>query len=498
MLAAIALAGCTGTPRLGKGAPSADRPNILIVMTDDQSWPHASAYGSDLVDTPAFDRIARSGVLLDNGWVSAPSCGPSRASLITGQDFWRLGPAAMNHTIWQAGTETVFDHLARAGYATGFTGKGWAPGNYKVAGRTESPTGPGFNAHRIAQPGSKVSKVDYSANFDDFLKGAGDKPFLFWVGINEPHRPYFEGVGKLNGKVVEPGEVPDYVPDEPAARGDVADYAYEIEWADGELGEILDTLEKRGELSNTLIVFTSDNGMPFPRAKGMLYASGAHMPMAIAWPAGFAGGRRSAQFVQMPDFGPTIMAAAGLPIPTEMNGHDLLPMLRGQVQTLRDEAVMGMERHFPGGRPDGAGYPSRALRTAEWLFVRNYTPDAYPAGNPQSDVWPEDDPTGGFGDVDGGPTKTLIVKDRARLAQWYDRAFGKRPAEELYAVRDGKTEYVNLAADPKYAAVRKELSARLQRELVRREDPRAMGRGSEFDAWMRKYPVMGSNEAGLQ
>ncbi len=497
-LAMILLMGCTPAPRHGVAPPSSERPNILIVMTDDQSWPHASAYGSDLVRTPAFDRIARSGILLENGWVSAPSCGPSRASLLTGQDFWRLGPASMNHSIWQAGTETIFDHLARAGYATGFTGKGWAPGTFEAGGRKESPTGPGFQSRRVKQPGSGEMRVDYSANFTDFLRSAGDRPFLFWVGMNEPHRPYFEGVGRLNGKVLGPGKVPGIVPDEPIARGDVADYAYEIEWADIELGQILDALEQRGKLANTLIVFSSDNGMPFPRAKGALYEAGAHMPMAVAWPMRLGGGRRNSTFIQMPDFGPTIMAAAGLPIPPEMNGHNLLPLLQGEVDAVRHRAVMGIERHFPGSRPHGAGYPSRALRTANWLYIRNYHPNAFPAGNPQSEVWPPNDPTGGFGDIDGGPTKTLIVQDRERLAQWYQRSFAKRPSEELYAVRDGAPELANLAGNPKYAAVRKYLAAMMQRELVRRGDPRAQGRGSEFDAWMRKYPVVGSNIAAEQ
>jgi uncharacterized sulfatase len=479
-------------------AANSARPNVLIVMTDDQSWPHASAFGSGLVRTPAFDRIAASGALLNNGWVSAPSCGPSRASLLTGQDFWRLGPASMNHAVWQTGTETVFDLLGQAGYATGYTGKGWAPGNYTVAGRKISPTGPGYQAHRVVQPGSQVSKVDYSANFDDFLAQNGGKPFLFWVGINEPHRPVFPGVGSLNGKHVGPGELPAYLPDEPEARGDVADYAYEIEWADSELGQILDRLKAAGQLDNTLIIFTSDNGMPFPRAKGMLYASGTHMPMAIAWPKGFRGGQQNNAFVQTPDFGATIMAAAGLPVPKSMTGRNLLPMLRGAVKSVRAEAVMGMERHYPGGRPDGAGYPSRAIRTADWLYIRNYAPGAYPAGDPKGPVWPDDDPTGGFSDVDGGPTKTLIVKDKERLAQWYARAFAKRPAEELYAVRGGEVEFTNLAADPRRAFVRSKLARRLQAELVRRGDPRALGRGSELDAVMRRYPVLGANEAGLQ
>lgn len=475
-----------------------ERPNVLIVMTDDQSYPHASAYGTNWVRTPSFDRIAASGALIHNGFVSAPSCGPSRAALLTGQDFYRLGPTSMNHMIWQKGTLTVTDHLIRVGYGAGFTGKGWAPGNFRNGGRSISPTGALFNAATAKQPGSGVTKIDYSANFDSFLDQNGNKPFIFWVGINEPHRPVANGVAARSGKSISDGDVPGWLPQNSAVRDDVADYAYEIEWADSELGQILDRLAKEGRLDNTLIIFTADNGMPFPRAKGTLYDAGTHMPMAIAWPKGFRGKQQLDQFVSTPDFGATIMAAAGLTIPSEMTGQNLLPLLRGTAAGKRKFVVMGMERHFPGGRADGGGYPVRAIRTGEWLYIRNYAPNANPAGDLNGIVWPDDDPTGGFGDVDGNPTKTVIVQQRDQFPDFYQRAFGKRPAEELYSLKDDPAQFTNLAGDPSFARQKKKLAAQMDAYLTRTGDPRALGRGADFDAWMRRYPVMGANEAGLQ
>jgi uncharacterized sulfatase len=472
---------------------SARRPNILFVITDDQSWVHCSAYGSKFVRTPAFDRLASEGVRFTHAFVSVPSCAPSRGSVLTGQDFYRLGPGSMNHTEWPRGIETYPDLLSRAGYHIGATGKGWDPGNWRVSGRQTPPCGPEFDKVRLTPPGPSISDIDYTGNFAAFLDANSRKaPFCFHLGINEPHRVFDAGLGVRHGKRLDDVVVPAFLPDSPEVRSDLADYAFEIEWYDRQLARTLELLEKRGELENTLIVATSDNGMAFPRAKGNLYEYGVHMPLAIRWGARIPGGRVVEDFVTFPDFAPTFLQAAGLAVPSSVTGRSLLPLLHsrqcGAIEAARDSAVFGIERHFPGSRPGGAGYPARGIRTRDFHYIRNLTPGRNPCGDRPGPIWPGDDPVGGFGDTDGGPAKTFLWEQRQRYPQLFQAAFGQRPAEELYDARTDPHNLRNLAADPRHAATLAGLRRRIDAHLTRTADPRVSGRGGELDAVMRKYP----------
>lgn len=471
----------------GQGAR---RPNVLFCISDDQSWIHAGAHGSRFVRTPAFDRVAQEGVLFNNAFVSTPSCAPSRASVLTGQDFYRLGPASMNHTEWQRGAETYPELLAAAGYHTGYTFKGWAPGNWRKAGRTQTPCGPDYSQVQLKAPGSGISPCDYDGNFAAFLeRRPKDAPFCFWAGFSEPHRVFDDGIGLRHGKRLEDITVPGFLPDSPEVRSDLADYAFEIEWFDRHLGRMLDRLAKLGELDNTIVVVTADNGMAFPRAKGNLYEYGAHMPLALRWGARVKPGWTSDQFVSFADFAPTFLEAAGLPVPRTATGRSLLAHLDRR-SPHRSHAVFGIERHFPGSRPSGAGYPSRAVRTSDLLYIRNLTPDRNPVGDNPGPAWPEDDPTGGYGDTDGSPTKTFLFRNRARHAQLFDLAFGKRPAEELYDIANDPFNLTNLAADPRWSAKLQHARTLLENHRRQTADPRALSRGAELDAVMRQYPSL--------
>ncbi|MBK9171053.1 MAG: sulfatase [Bryobacterales bacterium] len=489
-LAASGLAGCRET--------GAARPNILFCITDDQSFPHASAYGSTLVRTAAFDRVAREGVLFENAFVSTPSCCPSRGSALAGQDFYRLREASMNHTIWPGGIPIYTDLLGEAGYHVGFTGKGWGPGNWQVSGRDHNPCGPQYNEVKLKPPSTEISPIDYASNFQSFLdaRPAG-APFCFWAGMIEPHREFEDGVGIEWSRRLEEIQVPPFLPDAREVRSDLADYAFEIEWQDQQLGRILVLLDERGLLEDTLVVVTSDNGMAFPRAKANLYEYGVHMPLAIRWGARVAPRRVVADFVTFADFAPTFLEAAGLPVPEAMTGRSLMPLLEadgsGQIDPARDAAVFGIERHLPGSRANGAGYPCRGIRTRDFLYIRNLDPHRPPAGDHPGPVWPADDPTGGFGDSDGGPTKTYLWRNREQYRHLYDLAFGPRPAEELYSAADDPANLRNLAGDEDFAGIKRELAQRLDGYLARTGDPRAAGRAEELDAVMRRFPVLGAN-----
>jgi N-sulfoglucosamine sulfohydrolase len=476
-------------PAISRGA-AGSRPNILFCISDDQSYPHASAYGARFVRTPAFDRVAGEGVLFHNSFVSTPSCCPSRGSVLTGQDFYRLREASMNHTIWPGGIPVYTDLLAEAGYHVGFTGKGWGPGNWKISGRKLPLTGAEYNKATLAPPGKRISPIDYAGNFEAFLEARPkNAPFCFWAGFIEPHREFDEGIGEKHGIRLDSVSVPAFLPDSQEVRRDIADYAFEIQWFDRHLERMLRALEKRGALENTIIVVTSDNGMAFPRAKANLYDYGCRMPLALRWGARVKPGRAAQDLVSHADFAPTFLEAAGLQVPDSVTGRSLIPLLDGAARG-RSEVVFGIERHFPGSRPQGAGYPSRAIRTAEYLYIRNLTPEANPCGDHPGPVWPEDDPVGGYGDTDGGLSKTYLWRNRKKHPELFQLAFGKRPAEELYAIAQDPFQMRNLAGKPDYERTREDLAARLDAHLKRTADPRALGRGAELDAVMRRFPSL--------
>lgn len=490
---------------LSSCAAADKQPNILFCISDDQSHPHAGAYGSRFVKTPAFDRVAAEGVLFRNAFVSTPSCGPSRGSVLSGQDFYRLREASMNHTIWPAANDIPLytDLLGGAGYHVGFTGKGWGPGNWQLSGREHSPAGPAYNDITLDPPGQFISPIDYAANFEAFLDGREpEQPFCFWAGFIEPHRELDNGIGARNGINPDDVEVPGFLPDSPEVRGDIADYAFEIQHFDSHLARMLSQLEARGELDNTIVVVTSDNGMAFPRAKASVYEYGAHMPLAIRWGARVSAGRAVDDFVSHRDFAPTFLEAAGLPVPADMTGRSLMPILSskdsGQIDPARDHAVFGIERHFPGSRPDGAGYPIRAIRTADYLYIRNLTPDATPVGDHPGLAWPPSDPTGGFGDTDGGPSKTYIWEHREEQPRFAEMAFARRPAEELYSVHDDPLDLVNRADDPELGGIKAKLVTQLDSYLASTADPRTTGSGQLLDDVMQKYPHLGANNSSAE
>ncbi|MCP4642380.1 MAG: sulfatase [bacterium] len=464
-LAAGALGGCAhAAPERPEG-----RPNILFAIADDQSWVHTSIGGDPVVRTPVFDRLAREGVLYSNAFCSSPSCTPSRGATLSGQDFWRLREGASLWSSLPASIDVYPDLLEKAGYFVGATRKGWGPGKLEPSDRTRNPAGPRFK------------------NFQTFLDEAPeDGPFCFWFGSVDPHRPYERGSGVKSGKDPVAVNVPPFLPDAQEIREDILDYMVEIERFDREVGEMVALLEERGLLDDTLIVMTSDNGMPFPRAKANIYDYGVHMPLAIRWGNAVSGDRVIDDFVGFPDFAPTLLEAAGEDVPEAMTGRSLLKGLlsgkQGRVEKNRDCAFFGKERHTnlgDDGDMKGVSYPSRGIRTSDYLYIRNFEPDRWPACNPPV-----------YGDIDGNsPTKTWMVahRDDPEVRRYFDLATAKRPAEELYDLALDPEQLHNVAAEPGYERARKKLWARLEAYLRETGDPRVVGGGEAFDT----YPYYG-------
>ena len=452
------------------------RPNILFCIADDWGWPHAGAYGDPVVKTPTFDRLAREGVLFENAFVTAPSCTPCRNSILTGQWHWRLEEGVNLWSTLHPKFPVYPLLLEDAGYHVGHWRKAWGPGDWKALGRKRDPGGPTFKG------------------FPAFLKAKPkDKPFCFWLGTSDPHRPYEWQSGAKSGIDINKIRLPADLPDHETVRHDVADYYWEVQRFDGDVGAAVKTLEEFGELDNTIIVMTGDHGMPFPKHKCQLYDSGTHVPLAVRWGAKVPADRRVTDFVSLSDFAPTFLEAAGVSIPGQMTGRSLLSVLTssqsGRIDPSRDHVLTGRERHGPSQeKPNSGGYPMRAIRTDGFLYIRNFDPDRWPGGFPDAEkAFCEK----AYGDCDGGPTKTFVIdhRDDPKYKQFYQLAFARRPAEELYDLKEDPDQLHNVAGQAEYAEAQEQLSRRLTDELISTEDPRVVGGGGEFDTYPYRRKV---------
>ncbi len=466
------------------------RPNILFAIADDWSFGHAGAYGCEWVNTPNFDRVAGEGILFTRAFTPNAKCAPSRATILTGRYSWQLEEAGNHMAIFPSKFGGFMERLEAAGYSTAYTGKGWGPGfTNDKSGKPRRITGRAFQAKKAKPPARAISNNDYAGNFSQFLsQSPKDKPWAFWFGTLEPHRAYEYGAGiRLGKKLTDIDRVPKYWPDNETIRNDMLDYAIEVEHYDTHLGRILKALEDAGQLDNTLVVATSDHGMPFPRVKGQAYVDSNHIPLAVRWPSGIEGNDRVVEdFVDFADLAPTFLEAAGVsdpgPIMQPISGRSLLPIFAagksGQVEADRDHVIVGKERHDI-GRPNNWGYPIRGILKGNMLYLHNFETNRWPGGHP----------TTGYLNCDGSPTKTTVLEMRRRgeSKAFWDLCFGKRPTAELYNLEQDQDCVLNLADSAMHAEVMASLKKQLFENLKAQGDPRMDGKGNVFD----KYPYSG-------
>jgi N-sulfoglucosamine sulfohydrolase len=469
-------------------AASIGKPNILFAMADDWGWPHAGAYGDTSVRTPTFDRIAREGFLFNHAYVTSPSCTPSRNSVITGRYFWELGSGANLWSTLPAEHESFIHLLADNGYIIGRdTPKTWGPGNIDS-----------WKQHHGAHP----SGTQYS-NFGAFLDQteAKEKPFFFWLATSDPHRGYDRDSGIRSG--IDPAKVHLFAhfPDSDIVRRDIADYYFEVQRWDSKVGYAISLLEKRDLLENTIIIMTGDNGMPFPRGKGNLYDSGVRVPFAVRWGNKVKPGRYVNDFISFADIAPTLLELTGTPIPNVMTGLSFAGLLiADQSGNLdpnnRSNIVFGRERHnLAQQEPYQVGYPSRGLRTGEFLYIRNYRPERWPSGVKRKNDKIAN-PAGWYSDCDPSPTKLYIIDNRDKdhaHRRAFKLSFAKRPSQELYDLEKDPGQINNLAKKPKYRQILNKMSSQLQERLSELNDPRAID--PDYDGF-DKHPYL--RESGMK
>ena len=423
-----------------RAAEEPKRPNVVLIIADDMAWDDCGAFGNPKVGTPNIDKLAREGMRFDRAFVTASSCSPSRSSLITGRYphntdaeelHWPLPPEQV----------TFVEKLRASGYWTAAAGK-WHLGN-AVKGR--------FDLVREANPAGFQLGTGKDAKARMTAEGSGsvqsgcdqwvpvlrdrprDKPFFLWLAALDPHRDYEPGA------VPEPHRpeevvVPPYLPDVPEVRKDLALYYDEIGRLDRHVGEVMAELDRQGEAGNTLVLFLSDNGRPFPRCKTTLYDSGIRTPLIARWPGHVGPGSRCSSLVSTIDIAPTVLKLAGVEPGPSFQGEDLSPLFKDPTAKVRD--LIFAERNWHDYAAHG-----RAARTERYKYIRNDDHDT-PLTPPADAV--------------RSPTFVAMrrLRDEGKLTPAQRSCFvSPRPAEELYDVDADPHELVNLAGDPKHSGL---------------------------------------------
>jgi N-sulfoglucosamine sulfohydrolase len=501
------------------------RPNILFAISDDQSFAHTSFLGCEFVNTSAFDRIAREGIYFKNCFAGSPGCAPSRSTIVTGRYHWQNEQSGQHAAPWLKKHVPFIDLLEGNGYRAGRTGKGVSPFQYA---RNENDSlwrktdaGGILHSEIIYEKGTpgdertanKIGPANYFENFKYFMENVrGDKPFFFWYGAKEPHRSYEQDSWKRNGKKLEDVQVPGFFPDHEIVRGDILDYAVEIEWFDLHLQRMLTYLEEIGELENTIVIVTADNGMPFPRAKANSYEYGVHVPFAVRFPKDFPGGRIVEDPMSFADLAPTILeltetsSKGMLPISGKSITHILESENEGVVDKNKAYVYAGRERHSA-SRYLNWGYPQRVIRSKDFLLIWNLKPERWPAGAPQrlkpgttDEFFPmfgldeegKQQTDWAFTDIDGSPTKSFMIEhhDDEAYQSYFHWAVDIRPEFELFDAQNDPYCLTNLAGDPNYVKIQKEMKKVLLKELKASKDTRIVGPDTEiFDSYLRYSPM---------
>ena len=507
----------------GLRARAADKPNIVFCFADDWGR-YASCYAAldakptanSVIQTPNIDTVARRGVVFRNAFVPAPSCTPCRSSLLSGRYFFNTGRGAiLNGAVWDESIPAFPLLLRDGGYDIGKMAKVWSPGVPADApiGKQQyafQKSGMGFNqfSQQVMEAVNKGKTVDQArtdilaqvaGNFRSFLKARdANKPFFFWFGPTNVHRKWAKGSGKalwgIDPNALQ-GKLPKFLPDVPEVREDFADYLGEAQAFDEYVGVLLKQLQEAGEMENTIVVISGDHGAPgFPGGKCNLYDFGTGVALVAAGP-NIPGPRVVDDLVNLKDLAPTFLEIGGVKLPAGLNSKSLWPVLAstkaGQVDPDRTWVVTGRERHVGDARGGNKPYPQRALRTKDYLYVRNFEPDRYPLGDPKdvkADNQPranalENDTHTTFADMDASPTKAWLIAHRNdKEWKWhYDYAFAKRPAEELYELKSDPDQVTNLAGEKVHDATRKKLADQLETILIDAGDPRLVETDCRFE-----------------
>jgi len=401
--------------------------NILVIITHDTGR-HLGCYDRK-VETPNLNRLADKGVLFTNFFCTAPQCSPSRASLLTGRYPHTHGLIGLTHRGFRLNMNEppLPALLADAGYST-----------YLFGFQHESSDPYSLGYQKVFKAKSN-SCLDVTPLVLDFLSKKPERPFFMMIGFSETHRPFPEYEGAVDNIEGFP-----YLPDVEEIRRNIASLNILVRRVDEKVGEILRAVEEIGLRDDTLIVFTTDHGVAFPGAKATLFDPGIEISMLMSGPDEFKGGKRINSLLSNLDFAPTILDLCDIPIPAEMQGKSMLPIIRGELDKLHDWIFIEQTYH--------AAYdPMRGVRTERFKYIRSF--EKRPFWFPPN--------------VDGGPSKEV-----ARKLGYFNRP---RPSEMLFDLQADHVERRNLVDDPDYSDMLEKMRSILEDWMRSTADPLLKG-----------------------
>jgi arylsulfatase A-like enzyme len=448
----------------GTFCEAADRPNIVIMLADDQTWSDSGAYGNDVVKTPNLDRLSAEGMRFTNCFTATAMCAPTRQQLYTGVFPIRNG-AFPNHSEVKPGTRSMVHHFGELGYRVGLSGK-------KHFGPEES-----FPFENLTMQGDlNIPKIRR------FVARDKAQPFALVVTSHSPHLPWKEG----DPSQYDPAKVkvPPYLVDSPKTRQALTKYYAEITDFDREVGEVLSVLDKADQVDNTIFVYTSEQGAQFPHGKWTCYDTGLHTALIIRWPQRVKAGSTSDALVQYVDILPTLLEAVGVD-PTTIDtgrpgapdggtgfdGRSFLPVLLG-TKDQHDDLVYGV--HTTRGIINGSWYyPIRSIRTRRYKLIWNLHYDAafenvLVGGRDNGGYWQE---------------WLELAKTNPHAKQMVE-GYQHRPEFEFYDLANDPYELDNLADSEEQADRIKELKSQLDAWMKQQGD-----RGNETELTAKPHPT---------
>ncbi|WP_157472433.1 sulfatase family protein [Neolewinella persica] len=435
------------------------RLNVVLILTDDQGA-HLSKLGTPGIRTPNVDRLAAEGYSFTNAFAAVPSCSPSRSSINTGMyphanGHWRntITPG-LNAPDKQFGREssvvdkvgiheyikTLPEILGEAGYFTAITQKFHMSPPWKFPYTARNPV------HNNPEEYRKV--------IGSYIDKAEGQPFFFQANVSPPHRPLHKNLQQFPEYRVHPDSVavPDDLPDTPELRSDLAEYYGNVQLADACAGAIIDVLRDRGLLENTIVIFTSDQGAAYHRAKASVYYAGLHVPLIWHGPGVPVPGMRSEALISLTDLMPTILDVLRLPIPKTVQGHSFMGIMSHGGSARYQGYVFG--EHNSHGPARAEHYPSRMVFDGRYYYIRNLLPDKtyeLPADLKMAEVWGNHAYDATVAAENSHPLPYALLRQLEN----------GRPAEELYDIKEDPNQVNNLAGQAAYTSQKSNLSTAL-------------------------------------
>lgn len=415
---------------------AATRPNVVLLIADDVSWDDWGCYGNASARTPHIDALAARGRRFDRAYLTASSCSPSRASIITGRYPHNCGRAGelhlpiAGHLPWFPGV------LREAGYFTALVGKNHLSAEPPADGDKAPP-----RAFDVVDAGKVPGNGGGHGRWVETLRQRPrDRPFFFWLASYDAHRDW-DADGEWREEAYGPAHdprrvcVPAPLIDDATTRSDLASYHNEVSRFDYFVGRVVEELERQNVLHTTCIIVMADNGRPFPGAKTRLNEAGMRTPLVVHWPQAIKNpGTATKSLVSAIDIAPTVLAAAGVTQPVTMQGVSFLPVLHDPAAIVRGHAFSEQNWH------DYEAH-GRAVRSGGYLYIRNQRPHL---------GW-----QGAADTVRSEAHRSLLAAQQAGTisAAGADVLLAPRAAEELYSIDDDPDQVRNLVAEPAQRAV---------------------------------------------